>query len=79
LDKFSDCEKFSSFENIIDYLKFKNFDLSAPIVLFVDEFQYCKNAERIFKNIYDEFDNIKIIASGSSSMEIKDKIQESLA
>jgi len=79
LDKFSDCEKFSSFESIIDYLKFKNFDLSAPIVLFVDEFQYCKNAERIFKNIYDEFDNIKIIASGSSSMEIKDKIQESLA
>ena len=31
------------------------------------------------KNIYDNFDNIKIYASGSSSITIKDQIQESLA
>ena len=79
LDKISDCEKFSSVENILNYLKLENFDLKKEIVLFVDEFQYCKNAEIIFKNIYDEFENIKIIASGSSSMDIKNKIQESLA
>ncbi len=79
LDKFSDCDKFSSVENVINLLRFKGFDLKKPIVLFIDEFQYCKNSERIFKNLYDEFDNIKIIASGSSSMDIKNKIQESLA
>ena len=78
LDKNSDCEKFSSIENIINYLKINDFDLSKNIVLYVDEFQYCENSERIFKNIYDEFENIKIIASGSSSMDIKNKIQESL-
>ncbi len=79
LDKFSDCEKFSSSENIINYLKINDFDLEKKIFLFVDEFQYCKNSSLIFKNIYDEYENIKIIASGSSSMDIKDKIQESLA
>ena len=79
LDKNSDCEKFSSIENIINYLKINDFDLSKNIVLYVDEFQYCENSERIFKNIYDEFENIKIIASGSSSMDIKNKIQESLS
>jgi predicted AAA+ superfamily ATPase len=79
LDKISDCEKFSSVENIINYLKIENFDLTKEIVLFIDEFQYCKNSEIIFKNLYDEYGKIKIIASGSSSMDIKNKIQESLA
>ncbi len=79
LDKNSDCEKFVSVENILNYLKIENFDLKKEIILFVDEFQYCKKSETIFKNIYDEFENIKILASGSSSMDIKNKIQESLA
>ena len=79
LDKNSDCEKFSSVENIINYLKIENFDLNRQIILFVDEFQYCKKSEIIFKNLYDEYENIKIMASGSSSMNIKNKIQESLA
>jgi predicted AAA+ superfamily ATPase len=47
--------------------------------LFVDEFQYCRNSEIIFKNLYDSFNNIKILASGSSSLNIKNLIQESLA
>ena len=79
LDKNSDCEKFYSVENLINYLKFEDFDIEKEIVIFVDEFQYCSNSERIFKNIYDEYENIKIIASGSSSMDIKNKIQESLS
>ncbi|MDR1987282.1 MAG: hypothetical protein LBQ24_00460 [Candidatus Peribacteria bacterium] len=33
----------------------------------------------ILKNIYDNNQNIKIIASGSSSLKIKNNIQESLA
>jgi predicted AAA+ superfamily ATPase len=35
--------------------------------------------EVIFKNLYDSFENIKILASGSSSLNIKNLIQESLA
>ncbi len=79
LDKNSDCEKFSSIENLLNYLKINDFNLEKEIILFVDEFQYCNKSERIFKNIYDEYENIKIISSGSSSMDIKNKVQESLA
>ncbi len=79
LDKNSDCERFSSLDILINYLKIEDFDLNKEIIIFVDEFQYCSNSERVFKNIYDEYENIKIIASGSSSMDIKNKIQESLS
>ncbi len=79
LDNFSNCDKFWTLDSIISFLKLENLDFSKKIFLFVDEFQYCKNSELILKNIYDEYENIKIIASWSSSMEIKNKIRESLA
>lgn len=44
----------------------------------VDEFQNVFNSTLIFKSIYDHFPNIKIIASGSSSLKIKQKIAESM-
>lgn len=79
LDKINDCEIFSNYDKLINYLKLQWFDFSKKIILFVDEFQYCKNSERIFKNLYDDNENIKIFASGSSSLNIKNLIQESLA
>ena len=47
--------------------------------IFLDEFQKYKDFTKILKNIYDNNSNIKIIASGSSSLTIKNNIQESLA
>ncbi len=79
LDIFSDCEKFMSFDNIVDWLKLNWVDFKKRIYLFVDEFQYCRWVEIVFKNLYDRFENIKILASGSSSLNIKNLIQESLA
>ncbi len=79
LDKTKDCEIFSDYEKLLDYLKLQWFDLNKKLTLFVDEFQYCKKSEIVFKNIYDSYDNIKIFASGSSSLNIKNLIQESLA
>ncbi len=79
LDNIWDCEKFQRLDILISYLKSIWLDFSKKIYLFVDEFQYCANSDRIFKNIYDTYENIKIISSWSSSMEIKNKIQESLA
>lgn len=49
------------------------------IILFIDEFPYLKNASKIFKGIYDLKKNIKIVASGSSSLEIHKHLKESLA
>lgn len=60
-------------EEIIQKLK------SAGEVVFVDEFQYIKNASKIFKAIYDSKAKIKLICSGSSSMKIHRHLKESLA
>jgi predicted AAA+ superfamily ATPase len=56
-----------------------NFLLSAGRVIFIDEFHYIKNASKIFKMLYDSGRNIKIYASGSSSLEIHKHLKESLA
>ncbi len=47
-------------------------------LVFIDEFQYCKNISSIFKAIYDLNPEIKVYASGSSSMEIQAHLAESL-
>ncbi len=48
--------------------------------LFVDEFQYFDNASKLFKAIHDDKRiNTKVIASGSSSLEMHKHLKESLA
>ncbi len=48
-------------------------------IIFIDEFHYIKNISKIFKGIYDAQKRIKIVASGSSSLEIHKHLRESLA
>lgn len=48
-------------------------------IIFIDEFHYLQNASKIFKAIYDAKEKIKIICSGSSSLEIHKHLKESLA
>jgi len=48
-------------------------------VLLIDEFQYLQSPNKLFKEIYDTCPEVTIIASGSSSLEIQQKINESLA
>jgi len=47
--------------------------------IFIDEFQYCKNISSVFKAVYDLNPQIKIYATGSSSMGIQSHLKESLA
>ncbi|OGQ27818.1 MAG: hypothetical protein A3B79_04700 [Deltaproteobacteria bacterium RIFCSPHIGHO2_02_FULL_50_15] len=49
------------------------------ICLLIDEFHYLHDPNRLFKEIYDSYPSVKIVASGSSSLEIQQKIKESLA
>lgn len=51
----------------------------AGDVVFIDEFQYVCNISKIFKAIFDSERKIKIICSGSSSLEIHKHLKESLA
>jgi len=47
-------------------------------LLFIDEFQYCRGISSVFKAIHDLRPEIKIYASGSSSLEIQAHLNESL-
>ncbi|HOV94884.1 MAG TPA: ATP-binding protein [Spirochaetales bacterium] len=48
-------------------------------LIFIDEFQYCSNISSVFKATYDLNPEVKIYATGSSSMEIQTHLKESLA
>ncbi len=58
---------------IVDLLR------GAGKVVFIDEFQYAKNATRIFKAIHDGGIGPKLYVSGSSSVEMHRHLKESLA
>jgi len=81
VDLFSEYEKVSSYEKLIDYLTINSYEKKQKdkFYLFLDEFQRYSNLTTIIKNVYDHHDNIKIYATGSSSLVIKNSIQESLA
>lgn len=61
-------------ENLLKYIhnhKQKNY-------VFIDEIQYLDNPSNFLKIIVDHFPNLKIFTTGSSSLDIKRKIQDSL-
>lgn len=48
-------------------------------LVFIDEFQYCPNISSILKALYDLRPETKVYASGSSSLEIRSQLRESMA
>ena len=79
LDILENVEKFETYRNVINSLTLAGYNEKKKFYLFLDEFHKYKDITKILKNIYDHHENIKIYATGSSSIKIKDKIQESLA
>ena len=66
----------SSPKNILNYIKVKN----KKNYFLIDEIQYLDNPSNFLKYLYDEHrDKIKLIATGSSALELKAKLQDSLA
>lgn len=69
-------------EGFLEYLKAQGIDLKSNregyIYIFIDEFQYISNAGKFLKALIDNFSSIKIIASGSSSVEVQKSMKESL-
>jgi predicted AAA+ superfamily ATPase len=73
-------EYFSSRETILKYIELQGFDPDKdPIFLLLDEFHRVEGAGKTLKNLYDHHGNIKIIATGSSSLEINKTISESMS
>jgi len=63
----------------IEYLKsYHSWQESEKITIFIDEIQYLANPTNFLKYIYDNYVNIKLIVSGSSTLEIRWKLWDSL-
>lgn len=48
-------------------------------ILFIDEFQYIEGISTMLKLLTDKYDKLKILCSGSSSLNILQRVEESLA
>ncbi|MEA3332015.1 MAG: ATP-binding protein [Pseudomonadota bacterium] len=81
LDIYSHYEQVSSYENLINTLKLSGYQALQQklFILFLDEFQRYSDISRALKSVCDHHPNIKIYASGSSSLAINEQIHESLA
>lgn len=81
LDVFTNFEKVSTFENLLNTIKLSSYEEKQKdyFYLFLDEFQRYSDFSIILKNVFDNLKNVKVYASGSSSIKIKSQIQESLA
>ena len=61
------------------YLKASGVDVDAENYIFVDEIQYMENPANFLKLIADHQRSLKMIVSGSSTLEIRRKFSDSLA
>lgn len=77
LDLITDLELFTDQKDFINYL---NAEISEKrrLYIFADEVQRIKNPGIFFKGIYDLGLPVKFVLTGSSSLEIKAKVQEPL-
>jgi len=72
------AELFSKFSVIEQYLQIKlNTELEG--YLFIDEFQFINGVATMLKLLTDKYPLLKILCSGSSSLDILQKVEESLA
>lgn len=60
------------------YLLQKGADEKKRVYLIIDEIQYMKNPAQFIKIIHDHYPQIKLLASGSSTLDIKKKFKQSL-
>jgi uncharacterized protein len=80
LDVASNRELFSSYEQALDYLRLNGYrENGERFFCFLDEFHQVSGIGKVLKNLYDHHRNLKIVASGSSSLTIVSTIKESLA
>jgi hypothetical protein len=76
LDVEIDFGYFSSQQRLLEKIRLEAGD--AYVYVFIDEMQRRENAGLFLKGIYDTQPNMKLVVSGSGSLELKEKIHESL-
>jgi uncharacterized protein len=60
-------------------LRLEGIKSDQPYLLIFDEIQLLDDPSNLFKLLHDHFPNLKIVATGSSSLQIKTKFSDSLA
>ncbi|MCD4793537.1 MAG: ATP-binding protein [Bacteroidales bacterium] len=71
-------EIFQSFSTLEKYLQI-NLHKQLEATLFIDEFQFISGVSTMMKLLTDKYNKLKIIVSGSSSIDIHQQVKESLA
>ncbi len=81
VDVYSQYESIATYEAALNTFRLHGYEDSSAekFFVFLDEFQRYEDLSLVLKNLYDHNENIKVYASGSSSLTIKHRIQESLA
>lgn len=69
----------SGVNNFISYLSGKGLPQNEKVFVFIDEIQYLDNPSNFLKLLCDHYKNIKLICTGSSTLEIRKKFKDSLA
>ncbi|RMH98608.1 MAG: ATP-binding protein [Calditrichaeota bacterium] len=79
LDIFENQRNFAGYQEALRFLRFHGYSPEKRFVLFLDEFQGIAGIDRVLKNLYDHEPQLKIFATGSSSLAIVKRLRESLA
>jgi predicted AAA+ superfamily ATPase len=77
LDIIKDWEFFQSQTKFIEFLKEQSY--KQKIYVLIDEAQKAPDCSKFFKGVYDSDLNVKLVLTGSSSLELKTRLKESLA
>ena len=72
------AELFLKFSRIEQYLRISMGEQLEGLLL-IDEFQFIDGVSTILKLLTDKYEGLRILCSGSSSMDIQQKVEESLA
>jgi len=72
------AELFQDYKTIDDYLRI-HLNESYTGILEIDEFQFIKGVSTMMKLLTDAHNNLKILCTGSSSLDILQNVEESLA
>ena len=67
---------FTDYQSLLKYLKLRGFDDKQKTFLLLDEFQKMNQPTKILKLLYDNHPHLKIIATGSSSIDIFQKFRD---
>ncbi|RZD17174.1 MAG: hypothetical protein EVJ46_02795 [Candidatus Acididesulfobacter guangdongensis] len=68
-----------SIDTLKNFLSIEGIDIKKPSLLILDEIQLLSDPSNALKLLHDHFTNLKVIATGSSSLDIKRKFSDSLA